>query len=27
MDMEKTKKERINLEKVKWVKEKKEDNG
>jgi len=27
MDMEKKKKERINLEKVKWVKEKKEDNG
>ena len=27
MDMEKTKKEKTNPEKVKWVKEKKEDNG
>jgi len=27
MDMEKTKKEKTNPKKVKWVKEKKEDNG
>ena len=27
MDMEKTRKERISLRKVKWAKEKKEDNG
>jgi len=27
MDTEKTKKEKTNPEKVKWVKEKKEDNG
>ena len=27
MDMEKTKREKINPEKVKWAKEKKEDNG
>jgi len=27
MDTEKTKKEKINPKKVKWVKEKKEDNG
>ena len=27
MDMEKTRKERTSLKKVKWVKEKKEDNG
>jgi len=27
MDMEKTKREKTNPEKVKWAKEKKEDNG
>jgi hypothetical protein len=27
MDMEKTKKEKINLEKVKWVKEERKSNG
>ena len=27
MDMEKTRKERTSLKKVKWAKEKKEDNG